>query len=563
MRPGAPSDRLPLGDLPVSLFPRNLAGRARILKVLCELFRLMSRFMRTTVTKTGLTGPAPCRRGESASLSHRRHDRSAIVSDTLAASTSIAQAPSIEERLDHAPTIAFCVMFALLLFLPQILNDSDTLWQIRTGEWILDYHAIPAIDPFSFTAGDRPWFAHEWLAETLMALAYRTGGMSGIMILAAFASGLTAAILLHYLRRFLPGIHAVVALIVALSNAAPSMLARPHLLAWPCLALWCGGLATARADRAAPSFALLPVMLVWVNLHGSFMVGLLLPGAFMLEALLDPGSARRRVLTTWTAFILAAWAVALLNPDFLAGVLFPFHLLGMKSLAWIGEWEPTDFSRLQPLELMILAALALGLSGKVMLPSIRLLMFLGLIHGALSHSRNEQLLGIIGALVLAEPLGASLGRGHAEMLGAAWRFVAKGAAMLAAVAFVVRILLPLNPERTGAAFAATLDHVPASLRAAPVLNDYSLGGQLIFQGVRPFIDSRADLYGDAFLGRYRRVIWPDRDALTLALSEFGIRWTMFPSDHRIIPLLDGQPGWRRLVEVDGVVIHTHGDAMER
>ncbi len=129
-----------------------------------------------------------------------------------------------------------------MLFLPPILNDSDTLWQIRAGEWILDHRAIPATDPFSFTAGDRRWFSHEWLAETLMALAYRAGGLKGVMVLAAAASGLTAGVLLHHLRRFLPGVYAYAGLVVALCCAAPSMLARPHLIAWPCLALWCGGL---------------------------------------------------------------------------------------------------------------------------------------------------------------------------------------------------------------------------------------------------------------------------------------------------------------------------------
>src|ERR1700679_812227 len=134
-------------------------------------------------------------------------------------------APNVTHRaktatLDLAAVSAGCLTFALLLFLPPILNDGDTLWQIRTGEWILDHLAIPASDPFSFTAGDRPWVAHEWLAETLMALAWRAGGMAGVMVLAATATGLTAAIVLHYLRRFLPGIYAVLALVVALANAA-------------------------------------------------------------------------------------------------------------------------------------------------------------------------------------------------------------------------------------------------------------------------------------------------------------------------------------------------------
>jgi hypothetical protein len=460
-------------------------------------------------------------------------------------------------HLDPACIIAFCLTFALLLFLPQLLNDGDTLWQIRTGEWILDHHAIPAIDPFSYTAGDRKWFAHEWLAETLLAVAWRAGGMAGVMVLAATAAALTAAILLRFLRRVLPGIYAVAALVVALANAAPSMLARPHLLAWPCLVLWSGSLIVARANRTAPSLWLLPVMLLWVNLHGSFMAGLMLPAAFMVEALFDPGTDRRRTLTTWAGFILAAWVAALLNPHFLAGELFPIRLLGMHSLAWIGEWRPTDLGHVPLLELMILGGLALGFSGAVRLPPVRLLIILGLVHSALSHVRNEQLLGLVGALILAEPIGTSLGRGGAANLGtAAWRRLAAAAVLVTAVALAGRLAWPLNPERTGAAFAATLEqHVPPALRAKPVLNDYSLGGQLIFQGVRPFIDGRADLYGDTFLARYWRIILPDRDALHHALAEYGIAWTIFPADAPVVQLLDHEPGWRRLTEADGLVIH--------
>ena len=455
-----------------------------------------------------------------------------------------------------APAIAGCVVFALLLFMPAILNDGDTLWQVRTGEWILSHGAIPHTDPFSFTAGGRRWFAHEWGAEVLLALAFRVGGMAGVMALAAGATGLTAALLLHYLRRFLPGIYAVTGLVLALTNAGPSLLARPHLLAWPCLVLWVGGLVVARARHRPPSFLLLPVMLAWVNLHGSFMLGLLLPGLFAMEALLDPAARRVPDLVRWAGFIMASWATALLNPDGLEGVLFPFHMLGMTSLRWIGEWEPTSFTGFHPLELILLGGLALGFSGRVTLPPIRLIMLLGLLHGALTHVRNEQLLGLVGALVLAEPLGASLQHGGAARLGAAWRRLAAGAALAAAVALAVRMTIPLGPDRTGAAFAATLDAVPPALRARPVLNGYEFGGALIFQGVRPFIDSRADLFGDAFLGHFHRIIGGDRPALVEALADYGIAWTIFLPDDRLAAIMDDLPGWRRLaVTTPGAVIH--------
>jgi hypothetical protein len=113
------------------------------------------------------------------------------------------------------------------------------------------------------------------------------------------------------------------------------------------------------------------------------------------------------------------------------------------------------------------------------------------------------------------------------------------------------------------AFAATLDAVPPSLRAKPVLNEYGLGGQLIFNDVRPFIDGRADLYGDTFLTRYYRIASPDLAELKRALSEYHIAWTIFPSDHPIVPVMDEMPGWRRLVDTGGIVIHSREDQPSR
>jgi hypothetical protein len=135
--------------------------------------------------------------------------------------------------------------------------------------------------------------------------------------------------------------------------------------------------------------------------------------------------------------------------------------------------------------------------------------------------------------------------------------------VLALVALAMRMVLPLSPERTGAAFAATLDRVPPALRAQPVLNDYSYGGLLIFNGVQPFIDSRADLYGDAFLNRYRLLAAADPAEVDRTLAQYGIAWTIFPAGAPIVRLLDQAAGWRRLVESDGIVIQAREDMAPR
>jgi hypothetical protein len=462
------------------------------------------------------------------------------------------RAPEDASFPNTASIVTAAVVFCLVLFLPPLLNDGDTLWQIRAGEWILDHRAIPHTDPFSYTAAGHRWFAHEWLAEVLLALAYRAARWRGVLALAALASALTFGLLARHLRRFMPTLPAVLLVIVAAALLAPSWLARPHLLALPCMEVWCAGLVLARARGQAPSLALLPVMTLWANLHGSFMAGLLLPFAFLLEAAL---AGERPV--PWIGFVIGAWAAALITPDTLAGLVFPFRMLAMQSTAHIGEWQPVSFAKLHPLEVVIVAALWFGLSGRVRLSRLRLLLFLGLIAAALKHSRNGQLLGIIGPLVLAEPIGAVLPPQLSSVRRVRWVLPTVLGAV--ALALALRIALPLGRNQDSEALSA-LHRVPPSLRAQPVLNDYAYGGLLIFEGVRPFVDSRADLYGDVFLARYGEIIWPKPDALEAALAQYRIAWTFFKADNRVVGLLDREPGWQRLYADRFVVVHARTGA---
>ena len=74
-------------------------------------------------------------------------------------------------------------VFGSALWLPVVLGDSDTLWRITTGDWILARGAVPAVDTICFTAVGRPWVAQEWLSEVILALAYRAAGWNGLMLL--------------------------------------------------------------------------------------------------------------------------------------------------------------------------------------------------------------------------------------------------------------------------------------------------------------------------------------------------------------------------------------------
>jgi hypothetical protein len=324
-----------------------------------------------------------------------------------------------------------------------------------------------------------------------------------------------------------------------------SLLARPHLLALPLLVIWTADLVKARSERRAPSFLLLPVMTLWINIHASFLLGLALAGGLALEAIAVDLPAWRKTMRDWGLFGAGAFAACLINPHFLQGVIFPLSLMGTSSLANIDEWQPTDFSHLQPIELAVGAAFYVLLSRGVKLTAVRTLILLGLVGMALQHQRHQIVVAAIAPLLLAEPLADSL-KMTAERARNAFTVVA-GAVAIAILAglAILRLTSPLARSDGPVSPITALAHVPAALRAAPVLNDYSFGAYLIFAGVRPFIDSRAELYGDAALRRYAALIRPDGAVLDDTIRRYGIRWSILNPNSPMVAELDAHKGWRR------------------
>ena len=95
-------------------------------------------------------------------------------------------------------------MVALVLFSAGVLGDGDTFSHIAAGGWMIDHRAVLGSDPFSFSRQGAPWVAHEWLAEVVMAAAFRAAGWSGVVVLTALAAGAAFFQLGRHLSRWLP-----------------------------------------------------------------------------------------------------------------------------------------------------------------------------------------------------------------------------------------------------------------------------------------------------------------------------------------------------------------------
>ncbi len=455
------------------------------------------------------------------------------------------------------PLAAGLLVMALALATPAILNDGDTWWHVRAGQWMIEHRAVLHHDVFSYTLPSRSWSTHEWLSEVLLAGAYNAGGWSGVSALTAITAGLGALFLSRGLARSLTGLGLVVTATVAVACVAPVLLARPHILALPCLVLWADALIAARSQGRAPSLWLLPVMALWANLHGGYFFGLALIGPFALEALLAaPGSPleRLKAVRGWIVFGLASLAAALLTPHGVDGLIFPFKLLSLTALSGVQEWRASDFTHLEPLEIAMLTALAVSLGRGVRIAPVRLGVLLLLLHMALQHTRHQLLLGVVGSLILAEPLAQALGQQAGDRKTAP-RWALPAFAAVAVLLLSIRLALPIVRTDAAAAPMTALAAVPVNIRARPVFNEYGIGGYLIWSGVPVFVDGRTDFYGDRFMADYYAATAPNKTAFDGLMNRWNFGWTVLSPGNPLVAVLDQRPGWRRIYTDRYAVIH--------
>ena len=420
-----------------------------------------------------------------------------------------------------------------------IFNDGDVSWHIATGQWILDHHAIPEGDPFSFTWAGKPWVAIEWLAEVLYASAYRLAGYSGVAALVTAAMMALHAIVFFNASRWTRPLLPVVLMDFVL---IPTMLARPHLFGWPLLALWTWLLLRARERDRAPPLAAALIMTLWANLHGGFVFGLLVAAAFGLEALVATPD-KMRALRQWGLFGLACAVAVCINGNGFEGVLHPFRFTGLKMLPLIDEWKPSSLGA-TPVAFGVLAA-TLGLTAwkRPRLHWVRWLLLGGMLVLSLLQMRHQAMVAILAAMLLPE----GFAKGRAAEIAPEWARKVVLIALPAMAALVaIRAVMPIHPAENEANPWKLIAAVPPELRSQPVLNGYSMGGPLILSGIRPYIDGRGDMYGDELVLDYASITNGNAVAFTEAVKRWNIRWAILPNENvKLIALLDRSPNWRR------------------
>ena len=433
------------------------------------------------------------------------------------------------------------LLMLLLVALPvafassgKIFGDGDVSWHIAAGRWMLQHRAIPTVDPFSFTAAGKPWIAMEWLADLLYSSSFAAAGYAGVAAMVAAALiGLQVIVFSHIRRSVGPiGIALTIAAMDAVLGAF--LLARPHLLVWPIMAAWTAILLRAAESGKTPPWWSPLLLIAWTNIHASFPLAIVIAGAIALDALI---AAKWRTLPQWTMFLAICILALLLNANGIRGVLQPFHITELNMLPMIKEWQPSSPGLTPQFYGTLLLIVGLLLWRGIKLPIGQLLLLLFLLALAFKQLRHQEWLAIVAAVVLP-----------AHFYSEGWpKPGVKPFLLLAAAAIAVRMVVPIAPSETDADPTRLIAAVPPQLRSQPVLNGYSFGGPLILAGIRPYIDGRAEMYGDAFFADYVEITDGNLAAFNRAVKRYDIRWTMLPLTQKdLIDRIEASGEWRRI-----------------
>jgi hypothetical protein len=452
--------------------------------------------------------------------------------------------------------VLLTVLFALVVFLaiPKNIADPDIGWHLRNAQIQLQTHALLRQDIYSFTTHGEPWMNHEWLSEIPFYLAWRAFGPRGIFLVTVVAieTVLLGILGLAYLES--KSIKAAfVVSFIAIFLAGVSFGPRTLLFGWMFLVLELALFANFRRGRDF-LWALPFVFLLWVNAHGSWIIGLVLLVLFALSGLVEGcwGSIEairwRRPQARKLAWVtLLSTLAVLVNPYGWRLALYPFDMAFHQKLniANVDEWRSLDFH--SPRGKIVLATLAAA----ILLELVRrrrwmlhevLFLLIGT-YAALTYSRFLFLAAILVVPLLAEDISQWMPY-HADR-DKPWL---NAAIMLGSLVAVV-LLFPTDRQLNDRASTLYPDSALTYLRNfhphGNVFNDYLWGGYLIWnvRQVPVFIDSRVDVFErNGILADYLHTIRIE-DSLQI-LDKYSIRYVLFENHRPLSYLLQHTPGWK-------------------
>lgn len=461
--------------------------------------------------------------------------------------------PSFRDLAPSLSDIIFVVVFLLALTSgSQMLSiDSDLGRHLTIGNYILEQHRIPTHDLFSHTFPNQSRPPYEWLSQLLFALTNRFLRLDGVIIFTAIVIALTFALVFQFAnRRGGSPILAFLITFLALGASSIHWLPRPHIITFLFLVIWIEALEQVSQGKPIPLIVFPLMMLLWANLHGGFLFGMLAWFAYFAGWIWAKWQKNADHATGKKLFLagLSSLLTSILTPDLWRNWEAVLNNRSAFILSRTGETMPPDLISVSvfPFTLLLGITFLLFLIHYKTLPASHFFLLAGLGVAALSMARNIPLFAIACTPIICELAKSSLTglkvwgqieERFSEFGKQSRRGILPLIVTLLTIMFFAnqylrtqQTLFHFNPRVFPVQALNWLETHPQEGR---MLNEFNWGGYILYRSwpqQRVFLDSQSDFYGEAFMKEYDQIVSAQGGWESL-LRNYQVDWAVIP------------PGW--------------------
>lgn len=180
--------------------------------------------------------------------------------------------PAIASLFRYSPAL---ILIAIAIADLIRFSDPDLWGHVRFGQAMLREGHIVWRDPYSYSAPGHLWLNHEWLSELVMGALYNHLNVFGLKLMKLGCAALIVVfVAAAESETGAPTLIQFAILITATVTIAPQIQFRPQVFTFALLAALIYLLARDAYGRGARLWLAVPMLAVWANLHGGFILGI-------------------------------------------------------------------------------------------------------------------------------------------------------------------------------------------------------------------------------------------------------------------------------------------------
>ena len=388
------------------------------------------------------------------------------------------------------------ITFGLMVFLR---SDPDALWHFSAGKYMVDHHQILTHDVFSWYLAGKYWMSHEWLFEVIIYLYYSVFS-DKYLIIFSLVNVLGLLLLIYYTNKDDIIKNKVFSLFWLTFSIiiGPYIVGRPQLISYILLALTIYLLKDLYDNKDSKKIYFLPLIgIIWSNVHGGssnliyiytfiFMICSLFN--FKFSKLEATRKSKKQILTYLIIGLLCMLTINI-NPHGFKMFLYPYQNLNDSFMVNnITEWRVTSLAITADLFYVgfVFFIFMVMLLSKKKIRLLDFIIFLSVVFLGFRSVRFWAYTYIIMSYFIyyyipkrkddpgTQEIIMLISIGLLIVFGLSYKNIYKNTHKLNISEKMINRIKYEKPKR--------------------LYNVYDLGGELIYNDIKVFIDGRADLY---------------------------------------------------------------------